>query len=184
MVVHELHVRLGVPAAGTFALTIAVMLLLAWLMNRYVEKPLTPACARRWPAGSESVHRTFSGPPVGPGVGEQACLMADSQQTPTLPGELKDVPGWFPPLDQVLFTWFLEKQQLAGDLLELGVYMGKSAILLGHHLRPGEAFTVCDLFGGEAPTARTARRPPSRTRPSPARPSSATTSPSTTPCRG
>jgi peptidoglycan/LPS O-acetylase OafA/YrhL len=51
VVVHELHVRLGVPAAGTFALTIAGMLLLAWLMNRYVEKPLTPrlrsALARR-----------------------------------------------------------------------------------------------------------------------------------------
>ncbi|GCB46513.1 class I SAM-dependent methyltransferase [Streptomyces sp. NL15-2K] len=80
--------------------------------------------------------------------------MANAQQSTTPPGELKDVPGWFPPLDQVLFTWFLERQEangFQGDLLELGAYMGKSAILAGHHLRDGEKFTVCDLFGGEAP---------------------------------
>ncbi|WP_030316917.1 class I SAM-dependent methyltransferase [Streptomyces sp. NRRL B-3229] len=77
--------------------------------------------------------------------------MGDAQQTHTYPGELRDVPGWFPPLDQTLFNWFLERQEEPGDLLELGVYMGKSAILLGRHLRDGERFTVCDLFGGEAP---------------------------------
>ncbi|MES5816561.1 class I SAM-dependent methyltransferase [Streptomyces sp. RG80] len=77
--------------------------------------------------------------------------MANAQQTYTYPGELSDVPGWFPPLDQVLFTWFLDRQKEPGDLLELGAYMGKSAILLGRHLGPGERFTVCDLFGGDAP---------------------------------
>ncbi|MER5212202.1 class I SAM-dependent methyltransferase [Streptomyces sp. NPDC002838] len=80
--------------------------------------------------------------------------MVNAQQSSPPPGELKDVPGWFPPLDQVLFTWFLERQEangFQGDLLELGAYMGKSAILAGHHLRDGEKFTVCDLFGGEAP---------------------------------
>ena len=85
---------------------------------------------------------------------EQEWLMADSQQTHALPRQFADVPGWFPPLDQVLFTWFLDRQRsqgFGGDLLELGVYMGKSAILLGQHLRDGERFTVCDLFGGEAP---------------------------------
>ncbi|MET7730925.1 class I SAM-dependent methyltransferase [Streptomyces sp. NPDC005402] len=77
--------------------------------------------------------------------------MGDAQQTYTYPGELRDVPGWFPPLDQMLFSWFLGRQEEPGDLLELGAYMGKSAILLAHHLRDGESFTVCDLFGGEAP---------------------------------
>ncbi|MFF9807286.1 class I SAM-dependent methyltransferase [Streptomyces coeruleorubidus] len=80
--------------------------------------------------------------------------MTNAQATDTYPGELADVPGWFPPLDQMLFTWFLERQQkqgMRGDLLELGVYMGKSAILLGHHLQDGEKFTVCDLFEGDAP---------------------------------
>ncbi|PWI17636.1 hypothetical protein DI272_28320 [Streptomyces sp. Act143] len=80
--------------------------------------------------------------------------MANPQQTYTYPGELSDVPGWFPPLDQMLFTWFLDRQRargLQGDLLELGAYLGKSAILLGRHRRGDERFTVCDLFGGEAP---------------------------------
>jgi hypothetical protein len=80
--------------------------------------------------------------------------MDNPQDTHTHPGELKDVPGWFPPLDQVLFTWLLDRQETQGrkgDLVELGAYMGKSAILLGRHLRAGEEFTVCDLFGGEAP---------------------------------
>ncbi|WP_411148370.1 acyltransferase family protein [Streptomyces sp. A30] len=42
VVIHTLHIRLGLPSAETFALTIGAMLLLAWLLNRYVEKPLTP----------------------------------------------------------------------------------------------------------------------------------------------
>jgi hypothetical protein len=80
--------------------------------------------------------------------------MATAQATDKMPGELKDVPGWFPPLDQILFTWFLERQEAGGfrgGLVELGAYMGKSAILLGQHRQDGEEFTVCDLFGGEAP---------------------------------
>ncbi|MEV3968906.1 class I SAM-dependent methyltransferase [Streptomyces sp. NPDC050698] len=80
--------------------------------------------------------------------------MNNAQATDKHPGELADVPGWFPALDQMLFTWFLDRQTAAGtkgDLLELGVYMGKSAILLGRHLQDGERFTVCDLFEGEAP---------------------------------
>ncbi|MCH5672085.1 class I SAM-dependent methyltransferase [Streptomyces gilvus] len=80
--------------------------------------------------------------------------MAIAQSIDKNPAELKDVPGWFPPLDQLLFTWFLERQEkggFRGDLVELGVYMGKSAILLGQHRQDDEEFTVCDLFGGEAP---------------------------------
>ncbi|MEU9736248.1 class I SAM-dependent methyltransferase [Streptomyces sp. NPDC048002] len=80
--------------------------------------------------------------------------MANAPQTHVLPGELGDVPGWFPALDQTLFTWLLDRQRSLGergDLLELGVYLGKSAILLGRHLRPGETFTVCDLFESDAP---------------------------------
>ncbi|MET9820815.1 class I SAM-dependent methyltransferase [Streptomyces sp. NPDC006349] len=82
--------------------------------------------------------------------------MATAQETHAYPGELNDVPGWFWPLDQVLFSWFLERQErldTRGDLLELGAYLGKSAILLGHRLRDGETLTVCDLFGAEPPDA-------------------------------
>ncbi|WP_217168810.1 class I SAM-dependent methyltransferase [Streptomyces sp. AC512_CC834] len=82
--------------------------------------------------------------------------MATAQETHKYPGELNDVPGWFWPLDQVLFSWLLERQErldTRGDLLELGAYLGKSAILLGHRLRDGETLTVCDLFGAEPPDA-------------------------------
>nr|WP_324789248.1 acyltransferase [Streptomyces sp. H51] len=42
VVIRGLHRGLGLPSAATFALTLASMLLLAWLLNRCVEKPLTP----------------------------------------------------------------------------------------------------------------------------------------------
>jgi predicted O-methyltransferase YrrM len=65
------------------------------------------------------------------------------------PASLDTVKGWFYPKDQALMTWLLDRQdrlEPPGDLLELGSYLGKSAILLGSHRRPGETFTVCDLF--------------------------------------
>ncbi|UUU31337.1 class I SAM-dependent methyltransferase [Streptomyces sp. CA-210063] len=80
--------------------------------------------------------------------------MTSEQGTIRLPRELDDVPGWFPVLDQLLFDWFLNRQEAAGDrgdLLEVGVYMGKSAIFLGRHLQEGESYTVCDLFESDAP---------------------------------
>ncbi|MFE9557199.1 class I SAM-dependent methyltransferase [Streptomyces sp. NPDC006703] len=71
------------------------------------------------------------------------------------PARFSDVKGWFWPADQLLFDWFLTRQdkapRQAGDLLELGAYLGKSAIFLGGYLRPGEEFTVCDLFDSPAP---------------------------------
>ncbi|MGW2639558.1 acyltransferase family protein [Streptomyces sp. NPDC001348] len=42
VVIKFLHRDLHIPSYGTFLLTVAFMLGLAWLMNRYVEKPLTP----------------------------------------------------------------------------------------------------------------------------------------------
>ncbi|MER5176794.1 class I SAM-dependent methyltransferase [Streptomyces sp. NPDC002896] len=74
--------------------------------------------------------------------------------TQTAPGtarSLNEVPGWFRAIDQDLFRVLLEATATeAGDLVEMGCYLGKSAILLGEHLRPGETFTVCDLFGVES----------------------------------
>lgn len=80
--------------------------------------------------------------------------MTTAHEAPPRPRRLDDVPGWFPVLDQVLFDWLLNRQEAAGvrgDLLEVGVYMGKSAIFLGRHLQEGERYTVCDLFEGDAP---------------------------------
>ncbi|MFE0191027.1 class I SAM-dependent methyltransferase [Streptomyces sp. NPDC058989] len=72
------------------------------------------------------------------------------------PTRLSEVKGWFFTADQLLFDWFLAYQQdrsESGDLLELGAYMGKSAIFLGARLRPEERFTVCDLFDSPAEDA-------------------------------
>jgi len=63
--------------------------------------------------------------------------------------DYKDIPGWFMPIDQAAFAWLLAHQsatQPPGGVVELGVFMGKSAVLIGNHLRPGEVFTACDLF--------------------------------------
>jgi hypothetical protein len=60
-----------------------------------------------------------------------------------------DIPGWFMPIDQAGFAWTLQFQNRTeplGDLLELGTYRGKAAVLMGQHLRPDEVLTVCDLF--------------------------------------
>ncbi|WP_432097058.1 class I SAM-dependent methyltransferase [Streptomyces sp. bgisy100] len=75
------------------------------------------------------------------------------------PGRLNDVKGWFPSLDQVLFHYFLSRQErldARGDLMELGAFMGKSAIFTAGFLREGERFTVCDLFDAPAPDERNA----------------------------
>ncbi|MFD5648271.1 acyltransferase family protein [Streptomyces sp. NPDC127039] len=42
VVIEVLHQDLGVPSYATFLLTVAAMLVLAWLLNRYVENTLTP----------------------------------------------------------------------------------------------------------------------------------------------
>ncbi len=60
-----------------------------------------------------------------------------------------DIPGWFMPIDQAAFSWVLQHQnrtQPLGGLVELGVFKGKSAVVMGNFQRPGEVFTVCDLF--------------------------------------
>jgi hypothetical protein len=74
---------------------------------------------------------------------------------PPRPRSFREVRGWFYNTDIVLFDWLLSRQQRLGqrgDLLEMGAYLGKSAIMLRSYLREGETFTVCDLFGSEAPT--------------------------------
>ncbi|MFD9125338.1 class I SAM-dependent methyltransferase [Kitasatospora sp. NPDC059571] len=79
---------------------------------------------------------------------------ADTATAARVPLTPDDVPGWFWKADQEIFTWLLDRQKAAGttgDLMELGAYLGRSAILLGRHLQPGETFTVCDLFDSEAP---------------------------------
>ena len=58
--------------------------------------------------------------------------------------DLETIEGAFIPVDMALFRLYLEADE--GDLAEMGVYYGKSAALIGSYLRPGETFTVADLW--------------------------------------
>lgn len=81
-------------------------------------------------------------------------LAQPGQELPA-PLSFYDVPGWFYRTDVILFDWFLNRQRQLGqrgDLLEMGSYMGKSAVMMRAYLDPAEErFTVCDLFDTEAP---------------------------------
>jgi glycosyltransferase involved in cell wall biosynthesis len=66
------------------------------------------------------------------------------------------VPGWFTDTDAALFRAVdaaHRSEGVFGDLLEVGVFEGKSAILLGYLLRPDEELVAWDLFAGEPPGA-------------------------------
>ncbi|OKK17399.1 hypothetical protein AMK16_21395 [Streptomyces sp. CB00455] len=87
-------------------------------------------------------------------VSQAPVTTPDGVADPTAPTAYSEVKGWFSTYDQVLFDWFLGRQnddaEKPGDLLELGAFLGKSAIFLGRYLRPGEELTVCDLFDSPA----------------------------------
>ena len=61
-----------------------------------------------------------------------------------------DIPGWFMWDDQEVFDALLSAQDRAGTLIELGVYLGRSAVAIGAQRRPDERFVVVDLFGRDA----------------------------------
>ncbi|MFP5282163.1 MAG: class I SAM-dependent methyltransferase [Actinomycetes bacterium] len=75
-----------------------------------------------------------------------------------------DLPGWFFWIDYLVFTRLLQAQQASppGVLVELGTYLGKSAVVIGEHLRDRERFVALDLFGrtelldGDGTSANTA----------------------------
>jgi hypothetical protein len=72
----------------------------------------------------------------------------------TLLAGLDAIPGWFSLLDAHLFIAFDRLQRKAGirgDLLEIGVYQGRSSVLLGYLLEPGETFVACDIFEAMPP---------------------------------
>lgn len=62
-----------------------------------------------------------------------------------------ETPGWMHMQDLELFDKVLAAQLdwgIVGDLLEIGTYKGKSAIIMGMGLRFNEILIVNDLFGG------------------------------------
>ena len=67
--------------------------------------------------------------------------------------DLQTIKGWFNPSDRHLFQFLLGsqvEQGCSGALVELGCFLGKSAVVIGQFVQPDEEFTVLDLFEGEA----------------------------------
>jgi hypothetical protein len=64
----------------------------------------------------------------------------------------RDIAGWFGEADRRLFSAFLHSQRDTppGDLVEIGAFVGKSAVVIGDYLRAGERFVVVDIFGDES----------------------------------
>lgn len=61
----------------------------------------------------------------------------------------KGVEGWFFPIDALLFGIIDEIQKregIAGNLFEIGVHHGKTALFLARMARAGEIAGVCDVF--------------------------------------
>lgn len=67
-----------------------------------------------------------------------------------------DIKGWFFEDDRLVFDAILNAQESPGTLVKLGSYLGRSAVVVGDHLRPGERIVVIDLFGSEAGLTETA----------------------------
>jgi hypothetical protein len=70
------------------------------------------------------------------------------------------VPGWFMAEDFVMFEGIDQVQRasrIKGDLLEIGVYHGKSAILLGQFRAEDEELVVCDVFDSDVFTSENER---------------------------
>jgi Methyltransferase domain len=66
--------------------------------------------------------------------------------------QIAAIPGWFGRIDVAAFRVLLPETAdhlCGGDLAELGVYKGKSAVLIGSYLQRGEILTVIDLFGDD-----------------------------------
>lgn len=62
----------------------------------------------------------------------------------------RQIEGWFSAEAAALFGLLDEAQRAAGvtgDLFEIGVHHGRSAVLLSQLARPDERLGVCDLFG-------------------------------------
>ena len=69
----------------------------------------------------------------------------------------RKIAGWFAPEAAALIGWFDAMQRdlgIVGDVFEIGVHHGKSAVYLAALVDPAkERFAVCDLFGSQSENA-------------------------------
>lgn len=70
--------------------------------------------------------------------------------SPMSNADLDSVIGAFEYVDRSIFRTLLADPGSSGDIAELGVFHGQSAILLGEYIRDGEVLTVIDLFDSPA----------------------------------
>jgi len=69
----------------------------------------------------------------------------------SLSTDMDQVIGWFHPSDAVMMTGYntlLVQEGLAANTLEIGVYHGKSALLVAGFRAPGAKFYAVDVFEG------------------------------------
>lgn len=60
---------------------------------------------------------------------------------------IRSIRGWMSQVDHAMFRAVAALQaDIHGDLLEIGAYEGKSAVVIGGMARPGETVHVCDPF--------------------------------------
>jgi hypothetical protein len=63
--------------------------------------------------------------------------------------DTRDIEGWLFPIDAYLFAAFNSMQKrmgIRGNLFEIGVHHGKTAILFAWMVEPDEILGVCDIF--------------------------------------
>jgi len=76
--------------------------------------------------------------------------MASMNQTELL-NQVRSIPGWFSDQDLFIFQIILRRQKahkIQGNILEIGAYLGKSAVVLGAYKSKSEEVFVCDVFQG------------------------------------
>ena len=105
---------------------------------------------RRWDRGNAAAATAAATTPLGtPREPWRRPVASRSMGELPKPKSFYDIPGFFWWLDRKIFSAVLKSQEDSplGTLVELGAYQGKSAVIIGDHVREGEKFVVVDLFG-------------------------------------
>lgn len=78
----------------------------------------------------------------------EALTLPSNERFLKVAGQAQKIHGMFSPLSMAVMDMMLAFQEsivARGDILEIGIFKGKSAALLGTHLRDGERLTLVDV---------------------------------------
>lgn len=78
-----------------------------------------------------------------------SCALVTRDEVTRYLDETRTVEGWFFPVDAYLFGFIDEvqrREEIRGNLFEIGVHHGKTAIFLARCRREAELLGVCDVF--------------------------------------